>query len=187
MNKSKILSYLFSINAIKIDPNNLVTLSSGVKSPIYVNNRLITSYPDVREYIYNEMVNLLLDTFDEPDIIAGVSTGGISHGYAISNELRLPFIYVRSEPKSYGLNKQIEGEISPGKSVVVVEDTIFSGESSLKASKILKDSGLDVKGIISIFSYNDSFISLVNFEDIINSGKLSLENIKLLKEWKSKI
>lgn len=146
--------YLLQIKAIKLSPANPFTWASGLKSPIYCDNRITLSYPTIRNHIRIEFVRLIQEHFGTPDLIAGVATGGIAHGVLVAQELGLPFAYVRSEKKSHGLENLIEGVVNQGQTVVVIEDLISTGSSSLKAVQALRDAGANVKGMLAIFSYN---------------------------------
>ncbi len=145
--------FLLQIKAIKLDNNNPFTWSSGIKSPIYCDNRKILSYPKVRTYIRQEFAKLIRDQFGELDLIAGVATGAIAHGVLVAQELGLPFAYVRSGKKDHGLTNQIEGVVESGQSVVVIEDLVSTGQSSLAAVHALRDAGCNVKGMVAIFTY----------------------------------
>ncbi|MCT4665186.1 MAG: orotate phosphoribosyltransferase [Flavobacteriales bacterium] len=160
----KTAEFLLQIKAIKLQPANPFTWASGWKSPIYCDNRIILSHPSTRNYVREELKNLILDNFSKPDVIAGVATGAIAHGVLIAEALGVPFVYVRPEPKKHGRKNQIEGYIEKGQSVVVVEDLISTGMSSLNAYKALVEFGCVVKGMAAIFSY-DFDIAKKNFED----------------------
>ncbi len=144
---------LLQIKAIKLQPKEPFTWASGWKSPIYCDNRLLLSYPPIRNYIRSTMAKNLEDTFGKPDVIAGVATGAIGIGVLVAEYLGLPFIYVRPEAKGHGRKNQIEGKIDAGQSVVVIEDLISTGKSSLNAVAALKEANVNVKGMIAIFSY----------------------------------
>lgn len=149
----KTAELLLQINAIKLRPENPFLWASGWKSPIYCDNRIILSYPSIRNYVREEMAKQLGKQYARPDLIAGVATGAIGIGILVAEAMGLPFVYVRPEPKGHGRQNQIEGLISPGQTVVVIEDLISTGSSSLKAVQALKDAGLSVKGMMAIFSY----------------------------------
>lgn len=144
---------LLQIKAIKLDVANPFTWSSGIKSPIYCDNRRTLSYPRIRTYIRQEFVKLINEEFGTVDLIAGVATGAIAAGVLVAQDLGLPFAYVRSEKKSHGLENQIEGVVESGQSVVVVEDLVSTGKSSLNAVEALRQSGCNVKGMVAIFTY----------------------------------
>jgi orotate phosphoribosyltransferase len=151
--KKAIAEKLLQINAIKLNIEHPFTWASGWKSPIYCDNRKILSFPFVRDYIKSEMCNIIFQTFDNADLIAGVATAGIPWGAMAADQLKLPYIYVRPKPKEHGLGNQIEGFYEPGKRVVVVEDLISTGKSSLQVVDVLKNADLEVEGMVSIFNY----------------------------------
>lgn len=150
----KIAEYLLQIKAIKLQPDKPFTWASGWKSPIYCDNRVTLSYPKIRTFIRQLFSEEIAQNYAKPDVIAGVATGGIAIGALVAEELGLPFVYVRPDSKKHGLGNQIEGRIEKGQSVVVIEDLISTGGSSLNAVAALRDAGAQVKGLISIFSYN---------------------------------
>lgn len=145
--------FLLQIKAIKLDVTNPFTWSSGLKSPIYCDNRKTLSYPKIRTFIRQEFVKLINDEFGTINLIAGVATGAIAVGVLVAQDLGLPFAYVRSEKKEHGLTNQIEGVVESGQSVVVVEDLISTGKSSLNAVAALRAAGCIVKGMVAIFTY----------------------------------
>lgn len=149
----KLAEFLLQIKAIKLQPTNPFTWASGWKSPIYCDNRKTLSFPKVRTYIRQSFSEMIVEKFGKPDLIAGVATGGIAHGVLVAQDLGLPFVYVRSTPKPHGLGNQIEGYFEEGQSVVVIEDLISTGGSSVEAIKALKDAKLNVKGLAAIFTY----------------------------------
>ena len=149
----KVAEFLLQIKAVVVQPKNPFTWASGWKSPMYCDNRKILSYPLIRTFIRHEFVKKIEDKYGKPDIIAGVATGGIPIGALVAQEMNLPFIYVRPEPKAHGLVNQIEGVYEEGQHVVVIEDLISTGGSSLKAVAALRKGGLKVKGLVAIFSY----------------------------------
>ncbi len=150
----KIADFLLQIKAIKLQPENPFTWASGIKSPIYCDNRLTLSYPKIRTYLRQQFVSVIFDLYGKPDIIAGIATGGIAQGALVAQDLGLPFIYVRGEAKNHGTGKLIEGEVQSGQSAVLIEDLISTGGSSLRAAEAVIRERCTVKGIISIFSYN---------------------------------
>lgn len=160
----KVAEFLLQIKAVVIQPKNPFTWASGWKSPMYCDNRKILSYPLIRTFIRHEFVKKIEDQYGKPDIIAGVATGGIAIGALVAQEMNLPFIYVRPEPKGHGLGNQIEGVYEEGRNVVVIEDLISTGNSSLKAVHALRKAGLKVKGLIAIFSYGFD-VAQTNFEE----------------------
>ena len=194
------INYLTQINAIKLNTKNPFTWTSGIKSPIYCDNRLILSYPNVRKFIADEMTDIVKNLYGEKISIAGVATGAIAIGAMIAERLNLPYAYVRPEPKGHGLKNQIEGNIQEGSSIVVIEDLISTGKSSLNAINALKSEGYNVMGMLSIFSYNFQFankkfenenISINSLSDynslvekIESEGSLSKTEINRLKKWR---
>jgi orotate phosphoribosyltransferase len=151
--ESLIAEKLLQINAIKLNPANPFTWASGWKSPIYCDNRKILSFPEVRDLIKNEFVALLKDKFGTADVIAGVATGAIAHGALVADLLKLPFVYIRSSSKSHGLENLIEGVLLPGQKVIVIEDLISTGGSSIKAVEAIREKNAEVLGMLAIFSY----------------------------------
>jgi len=160
----KTAEVLLQINAIKLQPNDPFTWASGWKSPIYCDNRIVLSYPLIRNYIRESMAKNIEAYYGKPDVIAGVATGAIGIGALVAEYLNLPFVYVRPEPKKHGRQNQIEGHLEKGQNVVVVEDLISTGKSSLNAVKALKDAEANVKGMVAIFSYGFT-IAKQNFEN----------------------
>ena len=150
---SKVAEFLLQIKAVKLQPEKPFTWASGLKSPIYCDNRKTLSYPKIRTYVRQHFVETINEHFATPDVIAGVATGGIAIGELVAQEMGLPFIYVRSEAKKHGLTNMIEGEVQSGQSVVVIEDLISTGGSSLKAVEALREKGCTVKGMVAIFTY----------------------------------
>lgn len=149
----KVAEFLLQIKAIKLQPDQPFTWASGWKSPIYCDNRKTLSYPQIRTYIRQQYVNMINDQFAKPDVIAGVATGGIAQGALIAQDMGLPFVYVRSEAKKHGLTNMVEGVVEKGQSVVVIEDLISTGGSSIKAVEALREQGCKVKGMVAIFTY----------------------------------
>lgn len=149
----KIAEFLLQIKAIKLQPEQPFTWASGWKSPIYCDNRKTLSYPQIRTFIRQQFVSLINEKFATPDVIAGVATGGIAIGALVAQEMGLPFIYIRSEAKKHGLTNMIEGELTSGQNVVVIEDLISTAGSSLKAVEALREKGANVKGMVAIFTY----------------------------------
>jgi orotate phosphoribosyltransferase len=149
-----VAKYLLQIKAIKLQPAKPFTWASGWKSPIYCDNRITLSFPKIRTYIRQQLVKAVTDNFGTPDLIVGVATGGIALGVLIAQDLGLPFAYVRPEVKNHGMNNAIEGVVEKGQSIVVVEDLVSTGKSSLHAVEVLREAGCDVKGMAAIFSYS---------------------------------
>ena len=194
-------SFLLQIKAIKLNPANPFTWASGLKSPIYCDNRVTLSYPQVRTFIREGFVKMCLDKFGKPDVIAGVATGGIPQGALVAQELGLPFVYVRSEKKTHGMNNQIEGIINSGQSVVIIEDLVSTGKSSLNAVEALREKGAVIKGMLAIFTYGmdvaaENFknnkcelFTLTNYNALIQKAAeenyIREEDLASLLEWKS--
>jgi len=184
-----------------IRPNDKLTWASGIKSPIYCDNRITLSYPTVRTYIRQRLAEVIHEEFSSANLIAGVATAGIPQGVLVAQELGLPFAYVRSAPKDHGMNNMIEGEVKEGQKVVVVEDLISTGNSSLKAVEALRAAGCEVIGMVSIFTYgfevanqnfknaNCKLISLSNYDDLIDqaleSSCINPGEVELLKSWRA--
>ncbi|MFO7622163.1 MAG: orotate phosphoribosyltransferase [Bacteroidales bacterium] len=197
---TKIAEHLLQINAIKLQPSNPFTWASGWRSPIYCDNRKTLSYPEVRTYIRDSFAELISTLYHETEVIAGVATGAIAHGVLVAQKLGLPFIYVRSGAKDHGLGNQIEGYFEPGQKVVVVEDLISTGGSSLGAVRALREAGTYVSGMVAIFTYEftkaeEAFASencrlntLSNYsalvETAVETGYISKKDVDTLKEWR---
>jgi len=196
----KLADYLLQIKAIIIDPANPFTWASGWKSPIYCDNRKTLSYPEIRDFIRDQLAALIRDRFGVPDMIAGVATGAIPQGVLVAEKLILPFIYVRSSAKDHGTGNLIEGDLTVGESVVVVEDLISTGGSSLRAVNALREAGLNVSGMVAIFSYGfnaavENFtregVKLYTLTDYytliehgISSGYVQPRFLETLKKWR---
>ncbi len=192
---------LLEIRAIKMSPENPFTWASGWKSPIYCDNRMVLSFPDVRKLVRDGLCQLVSKKFPNADLLAGVATAGIAWGAMAADHLNLPFIYVRPKPKEHGLGNQIEGYFVPGQGVVVIEDLISTGKSSLLVAKILQENGLKVAGLVSVFSYGFTeatrnfdqaglpFYSLTSYDALLD---LALERnfirddqIAILQNWRN--
>lgn len=192
---------MLQIKAIKLQPNNPFTWASGLKSPIYCDNRITLSHPAVRTYIRQKLVTLIQEEFGSVSLVAGVATAGIPQGVLVAQELGLPFVYVRSSPKGHGTNKVIEGEFFEGQRVVVIEDLVSTGKSSLQAVEALREAGCVVAGLVAIFSYGlDAseanfkeakcrFVSLSNYKALATYASkhnyISEAEYKLLQKWRS--
>ncbi|AUC22356.1 MULTISPECIES: orotate phosphoribosyltransferase [Polaribacter] len=176
----KTAELLLQIKAIKLSPNDPFNWASGWKSPIYCDNRVTLSYPPVRVFLKEEISKLVELEYGKPDVIAGVATGAIAIGVLVAQQLGVPFIYVRPEPKKHGRKNQIEGHLESGQNVVVIEDLISTGNSSLNAVEALKEAGGVVKGMVAIFSYGFD-IAKKNFEEK-NVGLTTLSNYENLLE-----
>lgn len=171
---------LLEIEAVKLNTKNLFTWASGIKSPIYCDNRQILSFPSIRTYVKNLMIELIKQKFPEVSTIAAVATGAIAMGALIAEQMNLPFVYVRSKPKDHGMHNLIEGKIDKNANIVVVEDLISTGGSSLFVVDTLRNKGLNVLGLVAIFSYNLN-TSEKSFEDS-NCPKYTLTNFDVLIE-----
>ncbi len=197
----KVAEFLLQIKAIKLNNAAPFTWASGWKSPIYCDNRKTLSYPPIRTYIRQQYVDKIREAFGSPDVIAGVATGGIAQAALIAQEMDLPMIYVRSSSKGHGLQNQIEGAIEKGQKVVVIEDLISSGMSSLKAVEALKEFGAEVLGMVAIFTYGFE-VAKKNFEDYnctletltdyehlleiaLSTSYIKKDDIASLKEWRA--
>ena len=192
---------LLQINAIKLETKNHFTWASGWKSPIYCDNRVILSFPAVRNYIRDEFVKQIEDKFGKPDVIAGVATGAIGIGILVAEAMGLPFVYVRPEAKKHGRQNQVEGFLQKGQTVIVVEDLISTGGSSLMAVEALRNEGANVKGMAAIFTYGFPIseekiaaakldvYTLSNYENLIEKAVekkyVSEEELETLKSWNS--
>jgi orotate phosphoribosyltransferase len=192
--------YLLQINAIKLQPSNPFTWASGWKSPIYCDNRKTLSFPEVRSFICNSFASIIKDLYPDAEVIAGVATGAIAHGTLVADKLGMPFIYVRSGAKEHGLGNQIEGHFEQGQKVVVIEDLISTGGSSLNAVTALRDSGCEVLGMVAIFTYefkkaseaftagNCKLTTLSNYSVLIDTavktGYIGQGEVELLKSWR---
>lgn len=191
---------LLQISAIKLQPNNPFTWASGWNSPIYTDNRKTLSYPDIRSFIKVELSRLILENFPEVEAIAGVATGAIAMGALVADTLGLPYVYVRSTPKDHGLENLIEGNLKPGSKVVVIEDLISTGGSSLKAVEAIRSAACDVLGMCAMFSYefpvsvkrfrdaNVQLITLSNYsamlEAALSTNYIQEDELETLREWR---
>ncbi len=191
---------LVQINTIKIQPSNPFTWASGWKAPIYCDNRKILSYPEERTFIRDQFVKLIRDKYPEAEVIAGVAMGAIAHGMLVAQELGLPFIYVRSKPKDHGLENLIEGDLKAGQKVVIIEDLVSTGVSSLKAAEAISNFGGEVLGMMAIFTYNFP-VAKENFEEAgielttlsryktlievaLESGEVKESQVESLNQWR---
>ena len=199
-NKKAVAEKLLQINAIKLSPTQPFTWASGWKSPIYCDNRKVLSFPFVRDFIKSEMCNLIFEQFPTADLLAGVATAGIAWGALAADQLKLPYIYVRPKPKEHGLGNQVEGYYEDGMNTIVIEDLISTGKSSLQVVNVLRQSGLEVSGLVSIFNYGfyaaeEAFTaaalpcrSLTDYDTLIalaiEKGIVSADDEETLVEWK---
>jgi len=195
-----ISEYLLQIKAIKLNVGEPFTWASGLKSPIYCDNRKTLSFPRIRTFIRQQFVDIINEEFGSVDVIAGVATGAIAHGVLVAQELGLPFVYVRSSEKRHGLENKIEGYLESGQSVVVIEDLVSTGKSSLNAVHALRAAGCEVKGMLAIFSYNlpvaiqnfeeekCTLYTLSNYDELlkqaIESNYISEKDLKSLIKWR---
>ena len=191
---------LLKVKAIKLQPSNPFTWASGWKSPFYCDNRKTLSYTDLRTFVKVELTRIIMENFPEADAIAGVATGAIAQGALVADALALPFVYVRSKPKDHGLENLIEGEMKPGMKVVVVEDLISTGGSSLKAVDAIRNNGCEVVGMVASYTYgfpvaekafaeaNVKLITLTNYEAVVaqavSTGYIAESDVELLHEWR---
>ena len=198
--EQKVAEFLLQIKAIKLQPNNPFTWASGIKSPIYCDNRITLSHPTIRTYIRQNLTALVQEEFGSVGLIAGVATAGIPQGVLVAQELGLPFAYVRSKPKEHGTGSLIEGEIFDNQRVIVVEDLISTGKSSLQAVDALRQAGCDVAGLVGIFSYGLDeatenfkkakcrFSTLSNYSALIDYASehrfINKDDLELLRKWR---
>ena len=178
-NEKAVAEKLLQVGAVKLSPNEPFTWASGWKSPIYCDNRKVLSFPYVRDFIKSEMCNVIFEKFGEADMLAGVATAGIPWGAMAADQLKLPYIYVRPKPKEHGLGNQIEGAYQTSNKILVIEDLISTGKSSLQVVDVLRNAGLEVVGMVSIFNYgfsiadeafknaNVPYLSLTNYARMI--------------------
>ena len=198
--KKAFAAKLLRIKAIKLQPNNPFTWASGWKSPFYCDNRKTLSYHELRNYVKLEIVHAVLEKFPEVEAIAGVATGAIPQGALVADALNLPFVYVRSKPKDHGLENLIEGELKPGMKVVVIEDLISTGGSSLKAVEAIRNNACEVIGMVASYTYgfpvakkafkeaNVELVTLTDYEHVVaealETGYIADSDVELLNEWR---
>ena len=191
---------LLNVKAIKLQPANPFTWASGWKSPFYCDNRKTLSYPDLRSFVKTEFARLVMEQFPEAEAVAGVATGAIAQGALVADALNLPFVYVRSKPKDHGLENLIEGELKPGAKVIVVEDLISTGGSSLKAVEAIRKIGSEVIGMVAAYTYgfqvavdafkeaNVKLVTLTNYEAVVAEaqriGYITPEDVEILNKWR---
>lgn len=191
---------LLKISAIKLQPDAPFVWASGWNSPIYTDNRKTLSYPDIRNFIKVELSRIILENFSDAEVVAGVATGAIAQGALVADCLGLPFVYVRSTPKDHGLENLIEGNIKPGQKVVIVEDLVSTGKSSLKAAQALRNAGAEVVGMVAIFSYEfpiaaEAFakegvklFTISNYTSMIKAAVatnyIKEEDVECLQQWR---
>ena len=198
-NEKAVAEKLLQISAIKLSPQQPFTWASGWKSPIYCDNRKVLSFPYERDFIKSEMCSVIFEQFPDAEVLAGVATAGIAWGAMSADQLKLPYIYVRPKPKEHGLGNQIEGAYEKGQKVLVIEDLISTGKSSLQVCEVLRSEGLDVIGMVSIFNYGFevadkafadaglSYKSLTNYPTLIElaveKGMVSADQQQVLLNW----
>ena len=196
----KTAELLLQINAIKLNPGNPFTWASGWKSPIYCDNRKTLSYPAVRTFIKLELARVISEKYENVDAIAGVATGAIAQGALVADLLNVPFVYIRSTPKDHGLENLIEGELKPGSKVVIIEDLVSTGGSSLKAVEAVRNFGCEVIGMVAIFThgfpiatqqFKDAKVTLTtlsNYDAVVEEGVrtnyIDESDIETLQEWR---
>lgn len=198
--KKEFASRLLNVKAIKLQPNDPFTWASGWKSPFYCDNRKTLSFSELRNFVKLELVHAVLEHFTEAEAVAGVATGAIAQGALVADALNLPFSYVRSKPKDHGLANLIEGEVKPGMKVVVVEDLISTGGSSLKAVEALRQAGCEVVGIVASYTYGFpvaeqafaeagvKLVTLTDYEHVVaqalETGYIAETDVEVLNEWR---
>lgn len=199
-NEKAVAEKLLHIQAVKLSLDKPYTWASGWKSPIYCDNRKVLSYPYIRDFIKSELCSVIFEQFPEADALAGVATAGIAWGVMAADQLKLPFLYVRPKPKEHGLGNQIEGELAAGQKVLVIEDLVSTGKSSLQVCEAIQNGGAEVIGMVSIFSYGFPeaenafekagirFISLTNYavliELAIEQGTIASDLMETLLNWR---
>lgn len=196
----KVAEFLLKIKAVELSPSAPFTWASGMKSPIYCDNRKTLSFPEIRDFLRDRFAVIVSEKYGTPDVIAGVATGGIALGALVAQALNLPFIYVRSEAKKHGLGNQVEGVLEKGQKVVVIEDLVSTGKSSLNAVAALREAGAEVLGMVAIFTYNfakaaDNFeqsscklSTLTDYDTLLKqalqSNYINDEQVNSLRDWK---
>ena len=199
-NEKAVAEKLLQVNAVTLNPEHPFTWASGWKSPIYCDNRRVLSFPYVRDFIKSELCNIIFEKFPQASLIAGVATAGIAWGAMAADQLKLPYVYVRPKPKEHGLGNQIEGYPEKGQRVVVVEDLVSTGKSSLQVVDVLRGAGLEIEGMVSIFTYGfpvatEAFgnasltcYSLTNYPSLIElaveKGLVSKDQQEILLKWR---
>ena len=195
-----IASHLLKIEAVYLKPEEPFTWASGIKSPIYTDNRVTLAYPETRTLIENGFVDKIKEAFPEVEVIAGTATAGIPHGAIIADKMNLPFAYIRSKPKDHGAGNQIEGRVPQGQKMVVVEDLISTGGSSLKAVAALREAGFEVVGMVASYTYgfpvaeeafkeaNVQLVTLTDYQSVVEkaleTGYINKEDVPMLDEWR---
>lgn len=200
-NEKAVAEKLLQVAAVKLSPDQPFTWASGWKSPIYCDNRKVLSFPFVRDFIKSELCNVIFEHFAAAEMLAGVATAGIAWGAMAADQLKLPYVYVRPKPKEHGLGNQIEGHYTPGQRVLVIEDLISTGKSSLQVVEVLRNAGVEVIGMVSIFTYGFAhadkafaeagvpYRSLTDYANLIGlaveKGQVSPETEQLLLSWRN--
>ncbi|MFC4404638.1 orotate phosphoribosyltransferase [Gracilibacillus xinjiangensis] len=200
LNSKDIANALYEIKAIQIRPDRSFVWTSGIHSPIYCDNRLTMSYPDVRKKIVQHFAKMLEEMDVKPDVIAGCATAGIPHAAWLADYLELPMVYVRSKPKGHGKKNQIEGKIAPGDKVIVIEDLISTGGSSLESALVLREAGAEILSVLAIFSYGLNkadvqfnqaaipFSTITSFDvladALVEKGEITIDEKQNLLEWR---
>lgn len=200
-NEKAVAEKLLQVEAVKLDAENPFTWASGWKSPIYCDNRKVLSFPYVRDFVKSELCSVIFENFAGAEALAGVATAGIAWGAMAADQLKLPFLYVRPKPKEHGMGNQIEGNIMTGKKVLVIEDLISTGKSSLQVCEVIRQAGMEVEGMVSIFNYGFSqaveafagadvkLQSLTNYEVLIQlaveKGIVNEDQLKSLLNWRT--
>jgi orotate phosphoribosyltransferase len=192
---------LLQADAVRLSPHDPFTWASGWKSPIYCDNRRILSQPYIRDYVKSELCNVVFEKFSDAELVAGVATAGIAWGAMVADQLKLPFVYVRPKPKEHGLGNQIEGQFKAGQKTVVIEDLISTGKSSLQVVEVLRQNGLEVSGMVSIFNYQFdlakqafetagvNYFSLTNYPSLLSlagqKGIIQQKDEEVLLKWRA--
>ena len=200
-NEKAVAEKLLQVNAVKLNLQQPFTWASGWKSPIYCDNRRILSFPFIRDYIKSELCNLVFEKFPDAELLAGVATAGIAWGAMVADQLKLPYVYVRPKPKEHGLGNQIEGYFEKGQKTVVIEDLVSTGKSSLQVVDVLKGVGIEVTGMVSIFTYDFpvaaeafkqaglTYFPLTNYPSLIElaleKGLVSADQQEILLKWRN--
>ena len=200
-NEKAVAEKLLQVAAVKLSPEQPFTWASGWKSPIYCDNRKVLSFPFVRDFIKSELCNVIFEQFPQAEVLAGVATAGIAWGAMAADQLKLPYVYVRPKPKEHGLGNQIEGSLTAGQRVLVIEDLISTGKSSLQVVEVLRKAGVEVVGMVSIFTYGFAhadqafadagvpYRSLTNYANMISlaveKGQVTEETEQTLLQWRN--
>jgi orotate phosphoribosyltransferase len=200
-NETVVAEKLLQVNAVKLSPDAPYTWASGWKSPIYCDNRKVLSHPYERDFIKSELCSIIFEQFPDVDALAGVATAGIAWGAMAADQLKYPYMYVRPKPKEHGMGNQIEGDFTAGQRILVIEDLISTGKSSLQVCEVLRNAGMEIAGMVSIFNYgfpqavsafeaaNVRFQSLTNYEILIDlavkKGIVSADQLNTLLNWRN--